>query len=60
MNVRPCDIPECRICRWNDEQYQDSGHVVDERLGLAEAFIGTAAIVAWFAFFLVLLPVMAS
>jgi hypothetical protein len=56
--LRDCGNPDCRICRWNDEEHQDSGHVVDERLGLAEAFVGMAALVLLFAVLFIILPVM--
>lgn len=55
--LRPCGNPECRICRWNDEQHHDSGHPVeapaDTWMNLA---LGAAALVIAFIFFFVMLP----
>jgi len=54
--LRSCGNPDCRICRLNvPGEPPDSGHP-DERLGLAEALIGMAAIVVLFAVFFVILP----
>lgn len=57
--LRQCGRPDCRLCNLNvPGEPPDCGH--EERLGLAEAFIGMAAIVAIFAlWFFVLGPVLA-
>lgn len=55
--LRNCGRPDCKLCRWNDEQYQDSGHP-DDRLDLAEALVGIAAIVLLAVVFFVLIPVL--
>lgn len=55
--LRPCGIPECRICRWNDETHHDSGHVAESE-PFAVALVGMAAIVLLFVLTFVVLPVM--
>ena len=47
--LRPCGRAECRLCHPIPDE---------ERLGLAEAFIGMAAIVLLFAVLFIVLPVL--
>lgn len=55
--LRQCGNPDCRICRWNDDEHDDNGHPDDT---LAELLIGAAAIAILFLMAVVLLPVLAS
>ena len=54
--LRSCGRPECRICRWRDEEHPDSGH--PPRESLAMALLGLAGIVLLFVLAFVLLPVL--
>lgn len=55
--LRPCGIPECRICRHNvPGEPPDSGHV-EEPEPLVLALIGTAALVVLFIVAFVVMPV---
>jgi hypothetical protein len=56
--LRRCGNPDCRICRWRDEEHPDSGHPVDE--SVASLLLGTAAVVLWFVLMLLVLPVLAA
>lgn len=56
--LRPCDDPDCRICRHNvPGEPPDSGHVA-EGDELASALLGVAAIVLLFIVAFLLIPVL--
>ena len=55
---RRCGRPDCKLCRWNDDQYQDSGHPVDEPLAISALGIAAIVLLAIVAF--IILPGLAS
>lgn len=56
--LRQCGNPDCPICRWNDDEHMNSGHVEDDE-SLSSLLVGAAAIVIWIVAFLIVLPVLA-
>lgn len=57
MRLRACGNPDCRICRWRDDEHPDCGHPEDE--SLASLLVGMAVVVLWFVVMLLILPVAA-
>lgn len=57
--IRPCGLPECRICRHNiPGEPPDSGHPAGEERA-RDLIAGALMIALAFLFFLVLLPISA-
>jgi hypothetical protein len=57
VRLRACGNPDCRICRWRDDEHPDCGHPEDE--SLASLLVGMAVVVLWFVVMLLILPVAA-